>query len=99
MPEANKIYDTTRELVSNGMMSHNQDTPDNHLLTIHSLSVFPHYPLIVQMCASFFSFKKSSKFTLILLTLILSSSIWVAQDTDLLPLMKDKTKPETPIEF
>ncbi len=57
------------------------------------------FPLIVQICANFFSFKKPSKFTLILLTLIFSSSIWVAQDTDLLLLMKDKTKPETPIEF
>lgn len=138
MPEANKIHDITRDLVSNGMLSHNQDSPGNHLSTIHSLSVFPHYKshkpcaiiecfsllqklsaiysvfflviqnmcnflgfftLIVQICANFFSFKKSSKFTFILLTLILSSSIWVAQDTDLLLLMKDKTKPETPIEF
>ncbi len=138
MPKANKIHDITRELVSNGMLSHNQDAPGNHLFTIHSLSVFPQYKshkpcaiiecfsflqklseiysvfflviqkmcnfwrlfsLIVQICANFFSFKKSSKFTLILLTLILSSSIWVAQDTDLLLLMKDNTKPETPIEF
>jgi len=117
MPEAKKIHDITRELVSNGMLLHNQDAPGNHLFTIHSLSVFPHYKshkpcaiiecfsflqklseiysvfflviqnmcnflrffsLIVQIYTNFFSFKKSSKFTLILLTLILSSSIWVA---------------------
>jgi hypothetical protein len=27
MPEANKIHDITRELVSNGMLSHNQAAP------------------------------------------------------------------------